>query len=120
MPIFKESEMTEWYPGNTYPERTGWYLRDHRGVRDYTNDTDRKISFDYFIAEDNPNDSLYPGVWYVYDLNYSFLNPFTGEWSYSQTELNDASQQNIPWRGLTYRAYEDHVIFKGSGAKYYD
>ena len=74
---------TPWFPANTHPARRGWYERDHRQCWRYINPDDRRIQLDLWEPVPKGHD-LYPGVWYVQDGG-----------------LNDASHQNLPWRGLT-------------------
>jgi len=74
-------EKTPWFPPHTHPTRRGLYERDWRGT-DILPEEDRRIMLDEWIPVSNPRDILYPGVWYVLP-NY-----------------NDASRQNLPWRGL--------------------
>lgn len=73
---------TAWYPPDSYPLRRGLYERDWR----HTNilpEEERAISLDHWEPVPNPADSLYPGIWYV------------------QPGWNDATIQQLPWRGLT-------------------
>lgn len=42
-----------------------------------------------------------PEGWQTYDEPYWFYNPFTGQRKWIAEPLNDASHQNLPWRGLT-------------------
>lgn len=77
---------TPWFPANTHPARRGWYERDHRKCP-YKDKKDRGIFLDLWEPVNNPRDILYPGVWYV-----------------QAGGLNDASHQNLPWRGLVREA----------------
>lgn len=77
---------TPWFPANTHPARRGWYERDHRKCWKYINPDDRRIQLDLWEPVPKGHD-LYPGVWYVQDGG-----------------LNDASNQNLPWRGLIREA----------------
>jgi len=90
---------TPWFPGSVVPARRGWYERDHRRCYAYDNPKDRRISLD--LWEPVPDgDSLYPGVWYVQEERMWFVNVFTGEEKLLDG-INDASHQQLPWRGLT-------------------
>lgn len=73
---------TEWFPPNTYPTRRGLYERDWTDT-DILPVEERRIHMDMWEPISNPIDILYPGVWYV------------------EPGGNDASCQNLPWRGLT-------------------
>ena len=73
---------TPWFPGTTHPARRGWYERDHR-LCNYLDPADRRITLDLWEPVADRRSILYPGVWYVQDGG-----------------LNDASHQNLPWRGL--------------------
>ena len=95
---------TPWFPGNTFPIRDGWYERDHRGCYEYSDPADRRICLDMFYAVRDKRDPLYPGIWYVQSDPYWFYNPFTGQRSYVAEPMDDASRQDLPWRGLTERA----------------
>ena len=76
--------LTDWYQPDQVPARSGWYLRDHRGVTMYDSDEDRRICMDFWEADDKPGSICFPGVWYVLD----------------DAGLNDASQQHLPWCGV--------------------
>lgn len=78
---------TPWYPANTNPARRGWYERDHRQCSTYVNPKDRRIHLDFWEPVDDPRSIIYPGVWYVQDGGF-----------------NDATFQQLPWRGLTREA----------------
>lgn len=91
---------TPWYPANTYPARAGWYERDHRGC-DYTAPSERRISQDRWVPVRDKKDPLYPGLWYVLCDPYEFVNPFTGQRKWLEYPMDDASRQDLPWRGLT-------------------
>lgn len=73
--------VTAWMPAHTTPIRSGRYERDWTNT-DILPVEDRRVTMDYFIRVPNPNDSLYPGVWYVLP------------------DFDDASQQHLPWRGI--------------------
>lgn len=90
---------TPWYPADTHPARRGWYERDHRQVQ-YQNPEDSRISLDLWEPVPNRRSILYPGVWYVKGEPYWYNNPLTGQRTLNDN-LNDASHQNLPWRGLT-------------------
>lgn len=72
---------TGWMPSNTTPKRRGLYERDwtDTGILPVE---DRRIHMDLWELVPNKRDILYPGVWYV------------------EPGWNDASRQNLPWRGL--------------------
>lgn len=91
---------TPWYPADTHPVRKGWYERDHRGCVAYTNPAERRISLDLWEPVNDPKSILYPGVWYVQGTPYWHTCPLTGRRTLSDN-INDASHQNLPWRGLT-------------------
>lgn len=91
---------TAWYRPDQVPAWRGWYERDHRKVREYQNPADRHISLDLWEPVPDPMDILYPGVWYVNEPG-RYLNYITHEYEYRAECINDASQQNLPWRGLT-------------------
>jgi hypothetical protein len=90
---------TPWYPADTHPVRRGWYERDHRQVP-YQDRADRRISLDLWEPVNDPKSILYPGVWYVQGTPYWHTCPLTGRRSLLDN-INDASHQNLPWRGLT-------------------
>ena len=90
---------TPWFPGHIVPARRGWYERDHRGVAAYTNPADRRISLDLWEPVRDPRDILYPGVWYVQGTPYWWTDPQTGQRKLLDN-INDARQQQLPWRGL--------------------
>ena len=94
---------TPWYPANTHPTRRGWYERDHRRVIAYIDPADRRISLDLWEPVPDPKHILHPGVWYVQDPPSWYTNPYTGK-RVLLDNLNDASHQNLPWRGLTKKA----------------
>ena len=75
---------TDWYKPNQVPARRGYYERDHRNVW-YIQPDENRIQFDLWEPVKNKRDPLYPGVWYC-DNEYG---------------INDATYQNLPWRGLT-------------------
>ena len=95
---------TPWFPENTHPSRRGWYERDHRNCWKYADHTDRKITRDLWEPVNDPNDILFPGVWYVIGESYWFFNHLTGQRKWIADPLSDASQQNLPWRGLMEKA----------------
>lgn len=72
---------TKWFPPNTHPIRRGLYERDWTNT-DILPVEDRRIHLDLWEPVLNKLDILYPGVWYV-----------SPGW-------NDASWQNLPWRGI--------------------
>ena len=90
---------TPWYPADTHPVRRGWYERDHRHVQ-YQTPEDSRISLDLWEPVPNRRSILYPGVWYVKGEPYWYTNPLTGQRTLNDN-INDASHQNLPWRGLT-------------------
>ena len=94
---------TPWFPGNTYPARRGWYERDHRNCN-YWNKDERRITRDLWEPMTDPKHILYPGVWYVLDEPYWWTNALTGARKWIAEPLNDASHQNLPWRGLVEKA----------------
>lgn len=98
-----DMKKTPWYPANTHPVRKGWYERDHRRVSEYIDKADRRISLDLWEPVNDKSDSLYPGVWYVQGEPYWYTNFLTGKRILSDN-INDASRQNLPWRGLTEKA----------------
>ena len=91
---------TPWFPENTHPARRGWYERDHRNCWVYITPADRRITRDLWEPVNDPKHFLYPGVWYVLDEPYWFYNHLTGQRKWIAEPLNDASLQNLPWRGL--------------------
>lgn len=94
---------TAWYPANTHPARKGWYERDHRRVSGYLDPADRRISLDLWEPVNDKSDILYPGVWYVQCPRTWVYSKWTG-YRVLLDGINDASQQNLPWRGLTEKA----------------
>lgn len=74
--------VTEWYPADTHPVRGGLYQRDWSHT-DILPVGERRVCFDWWEPVNNRCDSLYPGVWYTWP------------------DLNDATWQNLPWRGRT-------------------
>lgn len=70
--------MTPWFSGDIKPARSGAYLRD------YTNTPEGGWYLDYWMKDGCT------GYW--------FVNEPAGQW-------NDASYENLPWRGLTYSEY---------------
>lgn len=94
---------TPWFPADTHPARRGWYERDHRKCWKYINPDDRRIQLDLWEPAPKGHD-LYPGVWYVLDEPYWHLHPLTGQKKWIGEPLNDASHQNLPWRGLDREA----------------
>ena len=74
---------TQWFRGNQYPVRDGLYERDWTNTNIHPAE-DRKIYLDLWVCEWNLNSICYPGVWYVID----------------ERGPNDASAQNLPWRGV--------------------
>ena len=74
-------KLTQWFPKDTYPIHRGLYERDWRDT-DIIPKESRVISLDFWEPVTSRRSNLYPGVWYV------------GE------EMNDASYQNLPWRGV--------------------
>jgi hypothetical protein len=89
---------TGWYKPTQVPAREGWYERDHRQC-DYPGRRERVISLDQWTPVPI-GDSLYPGVWYVRSgPAYLWKNPITGE-SKMLDNINDASHQYLPWRGV--------------------
>jgi hypothetical protein len=94
---------TPWFPGNTVPARKGWYERDHRGCTRYIDPKDRRINLDLWEPVSDPADILHPGVWYVQGTPYWHTNPLTGRRTLLD-DINDASQQHLPWRGLTQKS----------------
>lgn len=93
---------TPWYRGDQVPARAGWYERDHRGCTRYMSADDRKIWLDYWLPDTDGD--MHPGEWYVVCPSYWFYNQFTGERKWIESPLNDASEQHLPWRGLTEEA----------------
>lgn len=93
-----DTERTDWYSPDQVPARPGWYERDHRNVAEYENPADRCICLDLW-APVGEGDPLHPGVWYVQEPGYWWRNPITREYVWMDG-LNDASHQNLPWRGL--------------------
>ena len=92
-------KLTGWYKPTQYPARKGWYERDHRGCS-YPDKTECIISLDIWLPMTDRRDPLYPGVWYVRSgPAYWWTNPLTGERKLMDN-INDASQQNLPWRGV--------------------
>lgn len=91
---------TPWLPADTHPVRKGWYERDHRGCSSYTDHKDRRISLDLWEPVPNKHHILYPGVWYVKGAPYWYTSPLTGARTLNDN-INDASHQHLPWRGLT-------------------
>lgn len=89
---------TEWYRPDQVPARMGWYERDHRKVREYQDDADRRISLDLWEPVNDKRSILYPGVWYVNAAGW-YRNAL-GERVYRTEVLNDASHQRLPWRGV--------------------
>lgn len=89
---------TPWYRGDQIPARDGWYERDHRNCTSYIDPKDRIIWLDYWMTDP---DNIFPGEWYVVCPSYWFDNPFTGGRKWIETPMNDASEQRLPWRGLT-------------------
>lgn len=85
-------EKTPWFEPHTHPKRRGLYERDWRET-DILPEEDRCIHMDLWEPVRNPRDILYPGVWYV-----------SPGW-------NDASRQNLPWRGVV----RPNVELTGSG-----
>lgn len=75
---------TPWFPGSKVPLRAGWYERDHRSCVEYVDPADRRICRDWWEPVRDNRSILYPGVWYIKD----------------EHGLNDASRQDLPWRGL--------------------
>lgn len=94
------TKRTPWYPPDTYPARGGWYERDHRQCN-YADPSERRISLDKWVPVRDRKDPLFPGLWYLACVPFWFQNPFTGERKLVQNALDDASRQNLPWRGLT-------------------
>lgn len=94
------SKKTPWFPANTYPARRGWYERDHRKAG-YLDPSQCRITRDLWVPVDDTASILWPGVWYVLDEPYTYEDPFTGKRTWVDEPLNDASRQNLPWRGLT-------------------
>lgn len=92
---------TPWFPANTHPARRGWYERDHRQCWEYINPAERIIAMDWWEPVKDKSDRLYPGVWYVQGEPYNFINPFTHECKWVMNPMNDASRQDLPWRGIT-------------------
>jgi len=68
-------------------------------VAEYERAEERRISLDLWEPV-NRRDSLYPGVWYVQEPGYWWRHPATGERVWMDG-INDASQQRLPWRGVT-------------------
>jgi hypothetical protein len=89
---------TDWYRPEQVPARRGWYERDHRRVP-YQNREDRRISLDLWEPVRDQRSILYPGVWYVQGEPYWYAHPLTGQRVLSDN-INDASYQNLPWRGV--------------------
>jgi hypothetical protein len=69
----------------------------------YIDPADRRISLDLWEPVPDPKHILHPGVWYVQDPPSWYTNPYTGK-RVLLDNLNDASHQNLPWRGLTKKA----------------
>lgn len=90
---------TPWFPGNTHPVRDGYYERDHRSAS-YLDRKDCKITRDKWLGVSDKNSILYPGVWYVIDVPYTYEHPITGKRIWVDEPLEDASRQDLPWRGI--------------------
>lgn len=77
---------TDWFPPDSFPIRTGYYERDWTNTQIYPVN-DRRIHLDWFEVDSDKRSICYPGVWYA-------------ESYYGADDFNDASLQNLPWRGL--------------------
>ncbi len=64
------------------PKARGLYMRDWRGT-DVRPEHERALCVDAWEPVTDPRDILFPGVWYVFP------------------DLNDASEQRLPWREPT-------------------
>jgi hypothetical protein len=89
---------TGWYRPDQVPVRRGWYERDHRQAP-YQDRKDRRISLDLWEPVSDPQSILYPGVWYVQGKPHWYTCPVTGLRTWAD-DINDASEQRLPWRGL--------------------
>ena len=79
--------------------RDGYYERDHRKAN-YIDRRECKITMDKWLGVSDTSSILYPGVWYVIEDSYTYENPITGERILVDEPLNDASRQDLPWRGI--------------------
>jgi hypothetical protein len=52
---------------------------------------------------EDPKHILYPGVWYVIGEPYFYFNQILNKRILTDN-INDASRQDLPWRGLTEKA----------------
>ena len=77
---------TDWFPPDSFPIRTGYYERDWTNT-DILPAIERSIHLDWFEVDSDERSVCYPGVWYA-------------ESYYGAGDFNDASLQNLPWRGL--------------------
>ncbi len=75
--------MAKWHDGNSTPNENGWYLRDYRTPRTVDKDLP-PFSVDLFEPETDTRSILYPGCWYVLDVN----------------KLSDAAYQHLPWKRI--------------------
>jgi hypothetical protein len=93
---------TPWFQGDTHPARRGYYERDHRQCN-YAYPEDKRISLDLWEPVKDPKHILYPGVWYVIGEPYWYFNHRLNKRIWMDN-INDASRQDLPWRGLTEKA----------------
>lgn len=82
-------KFTPWFVGSDTSLKEGWYERDHTGCTNYKDEKDRGIFRDWWMPATRQNKLAAPGMWWT-------LDPVTG--------FNDASFQQLPWRGLTRSA----------------
>lgn len=92
---------TDWFPHDSFPIRTGYYERDWTKT-DILPRHERGIHLDWFEVDSDKRSICYPGIWYA-------------ETYYGAGDFNDASYQNLPWRGLDRDIFAQHDERVGNG-----